>query len=371
MKIGIVTENYFPTLGGVQEHVYELSRSLRAMGYDVRIITGLPKVDRWRGPPDDESVLRVGRALQYGTIGTFTRMTFGPRIAWRLRQILKEERFDLLHLHSPCVFGLPLLAYALYQGPKIATLHSAFKPGLGRELASPYYRWIISNSAAVIAVSAVAGEALRRYASFDYEIVPNGVDVRRFGQGKPRFRRGGKTLLYLGRLEDRNGLDLLLRALPAIVRDEPQTHLLVAGDGPNRAAYEALVTESLRPHVSFLGAVYEERYDLYASCDQFIVPARGGTFSIMVLEALAAGVPVVSTPFIPPEQRQEHWSPLAIAAEVSPEALAATVVSTLREDPRERVGAGRRVVEQFDWSVVAPRIADVYTRALSKRSASA
>src|SRR5207237_222797 len=126
LRIGIVAENYFPTLGGIQEHVLHLRRFLVAAGAQVTVLTGdVGSVDGPGGPPDaDEGVERVGRAYRYGVNGTYTYATFGARAALRVRRLLRERAFDVINLHGPCDAGLPTLVNTLYGGPKVLTLHS-------------------------------------------------------------------------------------------------------------------------------------------------------------------------------------------------------------------------------------------------------
>ena len=365
MKVAIVGENYYPTVGGIQEHIYHQAKYLRGAGLDVRVVTGMPKVASWAGPKDEDWVIRLGDSVRYGVMGTYTQATIGPSVFARMRRLFAEERFDLVHVHGPCDLGLPMLAYLLYRGPKVATLHSAFKPAAARLLAAPFYRWVLGHTDRVIAVSGLAAESMSRYARFDFTLVPNGVDVAWFAAGRrlAQFDDGRKNVVYLGRLEPRNGPDLLIAALPGIVQAFPSVRVIMGGDGPGGTEpFRNLVPEGLRDHVVFLGQVPNEmRPDLYASGDVFVLPARfGGSFSIMVLEALAAGAPVVSTPFVDERHRDSHWSPVHLTADYSPEAIAAGVVAVLGQDPAERVALGRRVVQEYDWARVGGRILDVY-----------
>jgi phosphatidylinositol alpha-mannosyltransferase len=369
MKIAIVGENYYPTVGGIQEHIYHQARFLRAAGHDARVVTGLKKVPRWIGPRDEDWVIRVGDSVRFGTMGTFTDLTIGPRVAARMRRLFETEKFDLVHVHGPNDFGLPLLTYLFYKGPIVATLHSAFHHSPGRTIAAPWYRWVMRHTDAVIAVSPLAAATMGRYADFDATVIPNGVQVADFAAGRrmKAFDDGRKNIVYLGRLEPRNGPDLLLAALPAVVAAHPDVRLLLAGAGPMDAELRAQLPEALRDRVHFLGLVDNEaRPDLYASADAFVIPARfGGTFSIMVLEALAAGVPIVATPFVDPEHRDEHWTPVRLTRDYTPEAIAEGLVEVLGQDPAERVALGRRVVGEYDWNRVGQRILGVYEKVLA------
>jgi phosphatidylinositol alpha-mannosyltransferase len=373
MKIAFLGENYFPTLGGIQEHIYHLARDMMGRGHEVRVLTGLPQVDAWRGPRDEPWVRRVGRARSYSVMGSRTTFTFGPAVAWRLRRALRQEQFDLVHVHAPCDMGLPLLLYPLYRGPVVATLHSPMNdPSLLRWLAAPYYRFVLRRCCdAVIAVSDAARTAMGRYAEFESRLVPNGVDGAALARGKPlpRFLDGLTNILMMGRLEPRNGPDILIQALPRILERRPDVRLLVAGAGKDGTAdYQAMVPSAVRDRVVFLGAVYDERPDIYASASLCVVPARSGSFSIIVLEALAAGVPVVATPFVAGWQRERHWKPVRVSPDFSPESLAETVLQALADDPSARIAQGRELVRGFDWKEIGRRVEMVYHDVLAARA---
>ena len=372
LRIGIVAENYFPTLGGIQEHVLHLRRFLAGAGATVSIITGrVPPAAGPGGPADAEvGVMRPGRAYRYGVNGTYTYATFGLGTAWRLRRFLREQRFDVLSIHGPCDGGLPSMVHALYRGPKVLTLHSCFPHAWWRHWAAPYYRWVFGRAAGVIAVSEATRDAMARYVRFDADIVPNGVDCAYWqaGRSSPAYREPGtRTLVYLGRLEARNGFDLLLDSFTQMARARPDVRLLVAGDGPLRAQYEQAMPADVRGRVRFLGAVYGERPALFASSDVMVIPARAIGFSIMVLEAFAAGLPVVALPALGVQQAGEHWRNVLLAAEPTAASLAQAVLGALDADHGGRVRDGRAIAAAYDCSAVGPRILDVFTRAVEKR----
>lgn len=371
MRIALVGENYYPTLGGIQEHIYHLARQLIGRGHSVRVITGLPCVSSWRGPRDEDWVVRVGLARRYGVMGTTTTLTVSPRTAMRLRRLMRDEKFDLVHVHGPCDMGLPMLLYPFYSGALVGTLHSPLNnPSPLRRLATPYYQWVMSRMDAVISVSEAARAAMARYAEFDSVVVPNGVDSGAFARGRPmaQLRDGRTNILMLGRLEPRNGPDIMIKALPLIAQSRPDVRLVIAGEGRNGTKdYEKQIPAELRDRVLFLGAVFEERADVYASARLCVVPARSGTFSIIILEALAAGLPVVATPFVRGYEAERHFEPVVVARDFTPEALAESVLRALEEEPTERAQRGQAIAREFDWCRVADRIACVYEDVLKRR----
>src|SRR5262245_36505423 len=127
LRVGIVAESYFPSLGGIQEHVRHLRNLLRREGVEVTILTGRPAASDTPGPSDaEEGVVRVGRARTLGSGGSFFQATMGLGAAYNFHRALRAGQFDLLNIHGPCDVGLPFWAHALFRGPKVLTLHSCF-----------------------------------------------------------------------------------------------------------------------------------------------------------------------------------------------------------------------------------------------------
>ena len=367
LRVGIVAESYYPTLGGIQEHVRHLRNLLERQGVEVTILTGRPTASAGSavlGPEDaDRGVIRLGRARTYRTGGTFSQATIGPRVAFNLYRALRQGQFDLLNIHGPCDFGLALLALSMFRGPKVLTLHNAsFPDARWRHRVAPYYRWVFRRAAAVIAVSEATAQSMSRYADFQSTIIPNGVDVP-YWRSRPspaRLAPGTRNLVYLGRLEERNGPEVALEAFGRIASSLPDVRLLMAGEGPMRSALQAQVPPHLRERVEFLGAVYDQRPEILASSSVFLLPARAVGFSIMVLEAFAAGLPVVALPALGADRAGEHWSNVIMTKENSASAFADAVIDTLQHDQGARIARGRAIAEAFDWEKIGGRILDVF-----------
>jgi phosphatidylinositol alpha-mannosyltransferase len=365
LRVGIVAESYFPSLGGIQEHVRHLRNFLQRQGVEVTILTGRPALSGMPGPEDAErSVIRVGRARTFRTGGTFTQATIGPLVAYNFYRALRKGQFDLLNIHGPCDFGLALLGLTMFRGPKVLTLHSCFPDARWRHRVAPYYRWVFRRAAAVVAVSESTAQSMYRYADFQSTIIPNGIEVAswRANPSSQYLRSGMRNLVYLGRLEKRNGPDVALAAFARIAPLFPDVRLLMAGDGPMRQELQAQVPPQLRGRVEFVGAVYDQRPELLASSSVFLLPARAVGFSIMVLEAFAAGLPVVALPALGTDCAGDHWSNVIVAKEDSVTAFADAAIETLQREQGERIARGRAIAEAFDWTRIGSRILEVFQR---------
>jgi phosphatidylinositol alpha-mannosyltransferase len=365
LRIGIVTECYFPSLGGIQEHVRHLRNLLERQGVEVTVLTGKPGSPGALGPADAErAVTRVGRARTFRAGGTFTQATFGPIAAYNFYRALRRGRFDVLNIHGPCDFGLAFLALSMFRGPKVLTLHSCFPDSAWRHRVAPYYRWVFRQAAAVIAVSKATAQSMLRYSEFQPTIIPNGIDAPYWrARTASRYQRPGmRNIVYLGRLEDRNGPDIAIDAFARIASSQPDVRLLVAGDGPIRPALQARVPAHLRDRVEFLGAVYDQRPEILAASSLFLLPARAVGFSIMVLEAFAAGLPVVALPALGTDRAGDHWSNVIMAKDNSADAFAEAVIQTLQHDQSDRIARGRIIADAFDWDRIGGRILDIFHR---------
>ena len=175
------------------------------------------------------------------------------------------------------------------------------------------------------------------------------------------------NVLSVGRLEERNGIGQVIDAFGLVARRRTDLRLLVAGEGPMRARYEAQTARlprSVAERVVFLGAVWEERPDLYATAHCLALGARKTSFSILLLEALATGLRVAAVPGEGTARAGEHWMLAEMAQAEAPEAFAEALERALAPRTPDYVARARQVARRHDWSRIAPRIRRVYEEAL-------
>jgi len=373
MKIGIVTEYYAPTLGGIQEHVHHFARAARRLGHDVRVIT--PEVtDRLASLPAradrEDGVIRLGRSVPVFSGGSVARASTGRRLSAQVRELLRKQQFDVVHLHAPLMPTLPLLFLRESRAITVGTFHSV----VGRSPLLAALRPVLQRYAdrlhAAIGVSETALVDLRRLLRAPWQVIPNGVDAAAFSAGRrrPELDDGRPTLLHVGRFDPRNGVDRVIRAWVRVRRAGRDARLVLVGDGPLRAAYQALVPDDLRRDAHFAGFVPgAERPSYYASADVLLCPAVGGTFGIILLEAMAAGCAIVAadTPGFRTIMRDgEQGFLVDVEADPLSARLAARAIQLLDDaDLRWRCGqAGRATAARFDWAAVAQQVLDLYVR---------
>jgi phosphatidylinositol alpha-mannosyltransferase len=376
VRIGIVSQSYYPRYGGVTEHVHHTAAELQRRGHNVTVITGRFPGGEEVGAP--YRVERLGRSVLVPFNRAFVDLTVGFGLRQGLRRLLATHDFDVLHIHNPTAPTLPLLALEEASCPRVGTFHGTLGRSLLQDVFQRPLAARISRLDARIAVSHSAEAASRLYFPGRYHIVPNGVDVERFQPGLPPIERwrdpARLNLLFVGRLDPRKGLDYLIKAMPEVVEGSGgRARLLIVGDSVLRPRFEAGIPRGLRPHIHFVGPV--RRADLprwYATGDLFVSPASGNeSFGIVLLEAMASGLPVVATDLpgyravIEPGENAAAFSPGNVAA------LARTLVHLI-EDPERRETLGRRGrarALEFAWPRVVDRIEELYRDTLQRRPA--
>jgi phosphatidylinositol alpha-mannosyltransferase len=368
VRIALVAEDYYPQVGGIPEHVHNLALQFTERGHTVTVVSSRMRGAYPRDYRPTYDVRRIGTSVVIYANGGVSRITVGWRLRAGLEALFREGRFDVVHVHgglAPTFGTLTPLAARRVGIPVVATFHSWFpRSAAARVFRRPLQR-IMDLHAATIAVSAPVVEAYSRYFSANWEIIPNGVDIGYFrpnGGGSAGQSARGPRLLYLHRLEPRNHLGTLLRAMPLILRHFPATQLLVAGDGPWRTYYRRQAAP-LESSVRFLGRV-EDRPDWYRSVDLYLCATTRAAFGITLLEAMACGVPMVVGDN-PGFRALVNGGQEAVVLPHHDAAAWAGAVVALLGDPARREAMGRAGVMKaagFAWPRVAGRVMEVYER---------
>jgi phosphatidylinositol alpha-mannosyltransferase len=362
LKVGIVSPYGYPHPGGVNEHVRYTYEGLRAMGHDPWIITS-----KYGKQTEDEGhIIRLGTGWAFPANGSVGRVTLGWRFKQQARELLEEHHFDILHFHEPFVPFLSPTVLEASQTVNVATFHAfgGFSPSywigsrFAGQLATPLH--------GRIAVSSAARHFIARYFPGEYRIIPNGVLIERFADAQPyeELRDGTLNILFVGRLEERKGLIHLLRAYHRLRKRHVDARLLVAGAGPKMREYRRYAGLRGIRDVEFLGRVSdEEKARYFASADIFCAPNTGQeSFGIVLLESMAAGVPLVASDIHGFKQVVQRNVQGLLVEPSNPRALAAALYK-LAGNPelRHQMGeAGRQRAPEYSWQRVTEQIVDYY-----------
>ncbi|HEX7069043.1 MAG TPA: glycosyltransferase family 4 protein [Candidatus Limnocylindria bacterium] len=362
LKIGIVSPYGYPHPGGVNQHVGHLHEGLRERGHHVWIITS--KYGKQR--ESEGHIIRLGTGWAFPANGSVGRVTLGLRFKRQAREVLEAHRFDILHFHEPFVPFLSPTVLDASETVNVATFHAfgGFSPSywIGSKFAGRLAELLHGR----IAVSGAARHFIDRYFPGDYRIIPNGVEIEKFAEAQPyeELRDGTLNILFVGRFEERKGLIHLLKAYHRLRKRKVDARLLVIGDGPKRREYKRYVGLRGIRDVEFLGRVSdEEKVRYFASADIYCAPNTGQeSFGIVLLEAMAAGVPIVASDIHGFKRVVERNVQGILVEPRNPRALAAALYALARDpELRHDMGeAGRERAPEFSWDRVTERIVDYY-----------
>ena len=360
MRIGMVCPYSFDVPGGVQSHVLQLAEAMRERGQDVSVLApSSPHVSL----PD--YVVSAGRAFPIPYNGSVARVQFSPTVHGKVRRWLAEGEFDVLHLHEPNAPSLSLWALRVAEGPIVATFHTSTTKSLSLSLLQGWLRPSNEKIVGRIAVSDLARRWQMEALGSDAVEIPNGVDVASFESAPlmPGYPRPGKTVLFLGRYDEpRKGMAVLVDALPALVERFPGLQVLIVGRG-NEDELRTKVGR-LAGHLRFLGLVDDAaKASALRSADVYCAPHTGGeSFGIVLVEAMAAGTPVVASDLHAFRQVLRDGEAGRLVAVDDSAALADGLIAVLENDrlAKRYAAAGSSAVRRYDWSVVASQIMRVY-----------
>lgn len=356
MRVALVSPYDLDTPGGVQAHVEHLADALRARG-------------------DEVTVLGPQRSVQVPFNGSVAPIGLGPAVGRRIRAQLAGFDPEVIHVHEPLVPWVGIAAATSGLAPTVATFHAWSARRRLYRLGRPLGRRVLAGLDAALAVSDAAASyhaAALGVPPGRFRIVPNGVEVAAFADAEPLPGVADPTrptLLFVGRLEPRKGLETLVRAFTLLKSQHPDLRLLVVGEGSERERCQSLLPARLRADVVFLGRLGgDDLPGIFAACDVFVSPAHGGeSFGIVLLEAMAAGRAVVASDIpgyrsVMTDGRQGRLVPPR-----DPAALAGAIGALVANPAlRHAAGAeGRRTVTRYDWQIVAGEVRACYLDAVA------
>jgi phosphatidylinositol alpha-mannosyltransferase len=372
MNIGLVSPYDYAYPGGVNTHISNLAMTMAGMGHRVKILA--PCSDK-RALPKTTPIIPLGRTIPYPSNGSVARLTLSMWLMPKIKAILEEERFDILHFHEPLFPSLPWMVLPYSHSVNVATFHAFYRRSAGYTVWKPMLMRFYNKLHGNIAVSEPARKFVSRYFPGDYCIIPHGVDLERFAAKVPpmdRYNDGRLNILFVSRLEKRKGAKYLLQAYLRAKKDCPPSRLIMVGPGERlRREYERWIESVNLEDVVFTGHVpYTDLPRYYHTADIFSIPAVGQeSFGIVLLEAMAAGKPIVATDI------EGYASVVNSGAEgilVRPKderSLASALVSLANDkDLREQMGArGRAKAEALSWPTIAQRTLDFYQECMKEK----
>jgi len=340
--------------GGVQGQVLGLARALRRTGHEARVLGPCD------GPPPEVGVIPLGNTVAAFANGSVAPIAPDFPCVLRTIRAIRDEGFDVLHLHEPLVPGPNLTAVTVSPGPLVGTFHAAgasaayqwLRPltrHLGRRL---HLRCAVSEDARDMAAQALGGE---------YELVGNGIDVDRYAKATP-WPTEAPTVVFLSRHEARKGLDVLLAALAHMPRD---VRLWIASDGPETHRLQAEVAGDAR--VEWLGRLTEEeKAQRLRGADVLCAPSlRGESFGMVLLEGMAARTAIVASDLPGYRNVARHGREALLVPPGDAEALGRALTRVLQQPAMaaDLIAGGECRAATFSMDHLAERYVGLYEQA--------
>jgi len=371
MRLALVSQPYYPLLGGVTEHVWHLGTELQRRGHEVTVITGGVRQPEERGL----RVLHVGRQLPMTINGANLHVTVGWKMGRWLQRLEEKERFDLVHIHAPLDPILPLIAAKAMRTKKVGTFHSFRERNELWEMFPGIFADAMGKLDRAIAVSPSAETLVKKYyPQVKMDIIPNGVDTKRFSptvDALPlRDRPEQVVILFVGRMDPRKGAKYLFAALPVLEQQLSDYKVVVVGGSWMKGYYDAHIPLQLRRRVTFAGyASPEDLPRYYRGADMYCSPATGGeSFGIVLLEAMACGTPIVASDIDGYRAVVTSGQEGLLVPPRDPQALAQALVALAQDrTQRERMGqTGIATARIYDWRNVTDQVETLYRQVLGR-----
>jgi phosphatidylinositol alpha-mannosyltransferase len=368
MKILMVSETYYPYIGGIPDHIFYLSRHLRQKGHEVKILTS-----RFGSYEPEADVIRLLKGFLIRANKSYARLAVGLRPSDKVKRVLERESPDVVHIHGSLSLTLPVLAIRHSRSINVMTFHAGHRRSTGYLLFNPLLIPYFKKLHGLIAVSEVARDSMTKYFPGAYQLIPNGVDTETFSPDLPPLpqfeNHPGPKILFMGRFEPRKGLPYLLRALPYIREEFPRVLLIIVGSGPFEARYRRMVVKELSRNVAFIGTRRGKlRASFYASCDLFCSPSIGNeSFGMTILEAMASGKPIVASDIPGFHSVLQDGVEGLFFRPQDPKDLAQKCIKILKEPALgARMGQlGRRKALNYSWPKITQMVEDYYLELLN------
>lgn len=372
LKIGVVVPFSWSYWGGVVEHAEHQADALRRRGHDVKILMGNdppgkltrflhPRSGRHGALPD--GIIPVGRSVVVPANGSLPNIVLSPRTVGRVRRILQEEQFDVVHLHEPMTPAVCVATLALAKCPIVVTHHAHGELGwMGPAL--HFWGFLMDRVDARIAVSPMAEQSAARFLPAEYRVIPNGVLIPERADPADRDH----AVVFIGRHDPRKGLPTLLRAWPRI-HAATGARLRLIGTDPMQYRLLHARLRFDEAGIDVLGIVPNEvRTHELERAKVSVTPALGGeSFGLVLAEAFACATPAVASD-IPGYAAVAIPEAATLVPPSDPDALAAAVIDLLRDEQR-RIEMGRaaraHALANYGWDDIARRLEETYLEVIA------
>ncbi len=385
MRIVMMTNTYFPIVGGLEQSVYSFSQEFRRLGHEVLIVT-----PTFQGMPIEEpGVIRIPAFQKFS--GSIFSVNFpASRL---LTHLMEEFAPDIVHSHCPFFMGdFALRLSRQHAIPLIFTYHCMFEQyvhdwpvqneGVKRfivKLAAGYANMV---DRVIVPTESVQEILLKRGVKTPMSVIPTGVDVAHFSKGDGKaFRQKNqipleaKVIGHAGRLAPEKNLDFLINCMVEALKKDPKIHALIVGKGPAEKMIQDTFKEAgLKDRLHLVGVLhYQELVDAYFAMDLFAFASLSETQGIVLIEAMAAGVPVVALDAPGARDVVEDRKNGRLLDQMDQQSYADALLSVLNSSPEESKimeEAARVTAQKYTINISAKHMLEIYEDARSRKSIS-
>ena len=385
MNILMMTNTYFPIVGGLEQSVYSFSQQFKSLGHEVLIVT-----PTFEGMPTEEpGVIRIPAFQKFS--GTIFSLNFP--VSGLLTRLMKEFVPDMVHSHCPFFMGdFALRLSRQHAIPLVFTYHTMFEQyvhdwpvqneGVKRfmvKLAAGYANLV---DQVVVPSESVRDILLKRGVKTPMEVIPTGVDLQRFSKGGGiAFRRQNQIPLdalvigHAGRLAAEKNLEFLTNCLVELLKKDPRVHALIVGLGPSEKMIKDTFEQAgLAKRLHLTGVLhYQQLVDAYFAMDVFAFASLSETQGIVLIEAMAAGLPVVALDAPGAREVVEDHHNGILLSEMDQQSFIDAIQWVLSRSPEELQAikrAAKITAQKYPIDSAGKRMLEVYEKVRSKRSVS-
>ncbi len=375
LRVGIICPYSMEYPGGVQFHILDFAEELMERGHHVEV---LAPGRRTKDMPLWVHTIGTSFSIKYN--GSVAHLSYFGAVGMRVRRWIRQGKFDIVHLHEPEVPSLPhkALKPGFRHPPYVATFHSSFDHY--PKALEVFHDYLHKRSFAIsqaVCVSESSWKVAQHYLddTIPVRIIPNGVQTRFFAEAEPnpawKGTTSAPTIGFLGRMgEERKGFRVYAEAMRHILKFYPHARFLCAGDG-EQAARKILhgIDPTLVDHVEFLGRISDDdKARFYKSLTLYIAPQTGGeSFGIVLVEAMAAGCPVVASDLPAFKAVSDNGKAANLFLAGQSKSLAQNVIGLLANYPvlEEMSERGVKRASKYEWDRVDVELLSVYADALA------
>jgi len=371
----------FPPLkiGGIAEHVYELSKALARKGVEVHVVT-----------PELKSMMPYKSCCNAPGVHLHRiAMDFNADFIWlmnlKMVEVASQMDFDLLHAHDWMVCDAALELRSRLRKPLVSTMHSTefgrgggIKDGFQMQIHYKEEALARLSDHVIVCSDSMKQEVIRLFnvKSSRISVIPNGIDVKKFDFAaddgiRRAISNSSKFILFVGRLVYQKGVNVLIGAMPKVLKEVPDATLLIVGEGPMRQQLERDATLlNVSERVIFAGYLDDPTVRaLYKLADAVVIPSLYEPFGIVALEAMAAKTPLVASAVGGLSEIIGEKEGLKVPPDNS-DKLADAIIDVLTDAGGEnarRVRAGYKKALSLSWNKIAEATLEAYTKAVQRR----